>query len=150
MCVGVAIVGVVPESGPIQFFGKEGNSSHDVLLSEHVPVEMHNRSFKLEYIFPNQLRLDAPDEECRRQAVEELGIAEIKFGVAKLRPEIFAQICNWLRENPLEHDKKTMQQANLTGANLAGADLTWANLAGANLTELQKEIAKKKGAFGVE
>jgi hypothetical protein len=132
MCVGIAIIGIVPESGPIQFFGRDGNSSHDILLSECVPIELHNRSFKIEYIFPGQIRLDAPDAECRKQAVE-LGIAEIQFGIAILRPEIFAKICDWLRENPMKHDKTTMQQAYLFGANLFGADLSRANLFGANL-----------------
>jgi hypothetical protein len=134
MCVGIAIIGIVPESGPIQFFGRDGNSSHDILLSECVPIELHNRSFKIEYIFPGQIRLDAPDAECRKQAVE-LGIAEIQFGIAILRPEIFAKICDWLRENPMKHDKTTMQQAYLPRANLFGANLFGAILFGANLSE---------------
>ena len=178
MCVGIAIAGIVPESGPIQFFGRDGNSSHDILLSECVPIELHNRSFKIEYIFPGQIRLDAPDAECRKQAVE-LGIAEIQFGIAILRPEIFAKICDWLRENPMKHDKTTMQQAYLSRADLSRADLSEANLSRANLSgadlseadlseailfgadlfgadlsrailsDEQKEIAKKKGAVGV-
>ena len=134
MCAGIAIVGIVPESGPIQFFGRDGNSSHDTLLSECVPIELHNRSFKIEYIFPGQIRLDAPDAECRKQAVE-LGIAEIQFGIAILRPEIFAKICDWLRENPMKHDKTTMQQAYLSRADLSEANLSEANLSGANLSE---------------
>ena len=133
MCAGIAIVGIVPESGPIQFFGRDGNSSHDTLLSECVPIELHNRSFKIEYIFPGQIRLDAPDAECRKQAVE-LGIAEIQFGIAILRPEIFAKICDWLRENPMKHDKTTMQQAYLSRADLSEANLSEANLSGANLS----------------
>ena len=133
MCVGIAIVGIVPESGPIQFFGRDGNSSHDTLLSECVPIELHNRSFKIEYIFPGQIRLDAPDAECRKQAVE-LGIAEIQFGIAILRPEIFAKICDWLRENPMKHDKTTMQQAYLSRADLSRADLSGADLSGAILS----------------
>ena len=133
MCVGIAIAGIVPESGPIQFFGRDGNSSHDILLSECVPIELHNRSFKIEYIFPGQIRLDAPDAECRKQAVE-LGIAEIQFGIAILRPEIFAKICDWLRENPMKHDKTTMQQAYLSRANLSEANLPRANLSRADLS----------------
>ena len=75
MCIGIAIVGIVPvDGGPIQFYGKNGNSSHDKLLSENVPVELHNRSFKIEYIFPSTVRLDAPDSACQDQAVT--------FGVA--------------------------------------------------------------------
>ena len=151
MCVGIAIVGIVPESGPIQFFGRDGNSSHDILLSECVPIEMHNRSFKIEYIFPGQIRLDAPDAECRKQAVE-LGIAEIQFGIAILRPEIFAKICDWLRENPMKHDKTTMQQAylsraNLPRANLSRADLSEANLSEANLSEADLSRADLSGAI---
>jgi len=177
MCVGIGIIGIVPEDGsPIQFYAKEGNSSHDNLLSECVPVEMHNRSFKIEYIFPNQIRLDAPDEACRAQAVE-FGIADIQFGVAVLKPEIFMQTCNWLREHPMKHDINTMQEADhrradlrradlrganligadlrganligadLRGANLIGADLRGANLIGANLTDSQKKYAKDDGAM---
>ena len=173
MCVGIAIVGIVPESGPIQFFGKEGNSSHDTLLSECVPIELHNRSFKLEYIFPNTIRLDAPDAESRKQAVE-FGIADIQYGIAILRPETALAVALWLKEHPLHHGRSTMQQAylsradlsradlseanlsraylsgaDLSEADLSGADLTGADLSGAILSDEQKEIAKKKGAVGV-
>ena len=153
MCVGIAIVGIVPESGPIQFFGKEGNSSHDTLLSECVPVELHNRSFKLEYIFPNTIRLDAPDAESRKQAVE-FGIADIQYGIAILRPETALAVALWLKEHPLHHGRSTMQQAYLSRADLSRADLSEANLFGADLSgailsDEQKEIAKKKGAVGV-
>ena len=133
MCIGIAIVGVVPaDGGPIQFFGENGNSSHDELLSKYVPVELHNRSFKLEYIFPSTIRIDAPDEKCRQQAVD-FGVAEIAFGVAKLAPVVAAQVAGWLQQNQLEHDNTTMQEANLRGANLRGADLQGADLRGANL-----------------
>jgi hypothetical protein len=135
MCIGIAIVGIVPaDGGPIQFFGKEGNSSHDTVLSESVPVELHNRSFKIEYLFPSRIRLDAPDKECQTQAIE-FGIAEIKFGVAVLKTSVFASVCDWLRVNPLQHDLKTMQEATLEGANLGEADLREANLREANLGE---------------
>ena len=133
MCIGIAIVGIVPESGPIQFFGKNGNSSHDIILSECVKVELHNRSFKIEYIFPNQLRLDAPDDACRAQAIE-LGIADINFGVATLKLDIFAQALNWLQMSNLKHDKTTMHRADLSGADLSRADLSGANLSGANIS----------------
>jgi len=57
MCVGISIIGIVPpDGGPIEFYGKSGNSSHDKLLSEYVPVELHNRSFKIEYVFPTNIR----------------------------------------------------------------------------------------------
>ena len=139
MCVGIAIVGIVPESGPIQFFGKEGNSSHDTLLSECVPVELHNRSFKLEYIFPNTIRLDAPDAESRKQAVD-FGIADIQYGIAILRPETALAVALWLKEHPLHHGRSTMQQAYLSRAYLSRADLSRAILSeaylfGADLSE---------------
>ena len=132
--MGIAIVGIVRESGPIQFFGKEGNSSHDTLLSECVPVELHNRSFKLEYIFPNTIRLDAPDAESRKQAVE-FGIADIQYGIAILRPETALAVALWLKEHPLHHGRSTMQQAYLSGADLSEAYLSRANLSGADLSE---------------
>ena len=139
-------MGVVPEDGtPIQFYGRSGNSSHDTLLSESVPVELHNRSFKIEFIFPDSLRLDAPDEVCRSQA-QDLGIAEIKFGVAVLKPDVFVAACKWLREHPLEHDIKTMQGANLQRANLQGADLQGSNLRGANLWGANLQRANLQGA----
>jgi len=139
-------VGVVPEDGtPIQFYGRSGNSSHDTLLSESVPVELHNRSFKIEFIFPDSLRLDAPDEVCRSQA-QDLGIAEIKFGVAVLKPDVFVAACKWLREHPLEHDIKTMQGANLQRANLQGADLQGSNLRGADLQGSNLRGANLRGA----
>ena len=146
MCIGIAIVGVVPADGsPIQFYGRSGNSSHDTLLSESVPVELHNRSFKIEYIFPNELRLDAPDEVCRSQA-QDLGIAEIKFGVAVLKPDVFLAACKWLREHSLEHDIKTMQGAYLQGADLRGADLLRADLQGADLQGAALQGADLQGA----
>ena len=145
MCVGIAIVGIVPESGPIQFFGKEGNSSHDTLLSECVPVELHNRSFKLEYIFPNTIRLDAPDAESRKQAVE-FGIADIQYGIAILRPETALAVALWLKEHPLHHGRSTMQQAYLSRADLSGADLSEANLSGANLSRANLSRANLSGA----
>ena len=146
MCIGIAIVGVVPVDGsPIQFYGRPGNSSHDSLLSESVPVELHNRSFKVELIFPNEIRLDAPDEACRNQA-QELGIAEMKFGVALLKPEIFAAVCSWLRDHPMGHDLKTMQGANLSRANLSWAYLSRANLSEAYLSEAYLSGANLSGA----
>ena len=145
MCVGIAIVGIVPESGPIQFFGKEGNSSHDTLLSECVPVELHNRSFKLEYIFPNTIRLDAPDAESRKQAVE-FGIADIQYGIAILRPETALAVALWLKEHPLHHGRSTMQQAYLSGADLSEAYLSRAYLSEADLSEANLSRAYLSGA----
>ena len=138
MCIGIAIVGIVPvDGGPIQFYGRNGNSSHDKLLSENVPVELHNRSFKIEYIFPSTVRLDAPDSACQEQAVA-FGVADMEFGTAVLRSAVTNQVWRWLSENPLKHDNTTLREANLWGADLReadlrGADLQEANLWGANL-----------------
>jgi len=147
MCVGIAIIGIVPEDGggSIQFFGKNGNSSHDVLAAEFVPVELHNRSFKIEYIFPSTIRLDAPDKVCRDQAVA-FGIADVKFGVAVLRLDILDQVCQWLQKTPLKHDKTMLQEADLRGANLQEADLRRADLRGANLRRANLQEADLRGA----
>ena len=135
MCIGIAIVGIVPvDGGPIQFYGENGNSSHDKLLSENVPVELHNRSVKIEYIFPNTVRLDAPDSACQEQAVA-FGVADMEFGIAMLQFAVAKQVWQWLSENPLKHDNATLQEANLLGANLWGANLRGANLQEADLQE---------------
>ena len=141
MCVGIAIVGIVPvDGGPIQFYGENGNSSHDKLLSENVPVELHNRSFKIEYIFPSTVRLDAPDSACQEQAVA-FGVADMEFGIAVLRFGVAKQVWQWLSENPLKHDNTTLQEADLRGANLWRADLRGADLRGANLREAVMPVA---------
>ena len=133
MCVGMAIIGIVPDDGgPIRFYGENGNSSHDKLLSENVPVELHNRSFKLEYVFPSTVRLDAPDRECRDQAIA-FGVADIQYGIAVLRSGVASQFWSWLSENPLRHENTTLQEADLRGANLRGDNLQGANLQEANL-----------------
>ena len=133
MCIGIAIVGIVPvDGGPIQFYGENGNSSHDKLLSENVPVELHNRSVKIEYIFPNTVRLDAPDRACQEQAVA-FGVADMEFGTAVLRSAVTNQVWRWLSENPLKHDNATLQEADLRGANLREANLWRANLQRADL-----------------
>ena len=133
MCIGIAILGIVPvDGGPIQFYGENGNSSHDKLLSENVPVELHNRSVKIEYIFPNTVRLDAPDRACQEQAVA-FGVADMEFGTAVLRSAVTNQVWRWLSENPLKHDNATLQEADLRGADLQEANLQRANLQGANL-----------------
>jgi len=133
MCIGIAIVGIVPvDGGPIQFYGENGNSSHDKLLSENVPVELHNRSVKIEYIFPNTVRLDAPDSACQEQAVA-FGVADMEFGTAVLRSAVTNQVWRWLSENPLKHDNTTLREADLWRANLREADLRGANLWGADL-----------------
>ena len=146
MCVGIAIVGIVPvDGGPIQFYGENGNSSHDKLLSENVPVELHNRSVKIEYIFPNTVRLDAPDSACQEQAVA-FGVADMEFGAAVLRSAVTNQVWRWLSENPLKHDNTTLQEADLRGANLQGANLQGADLRGANLRGANLQGANLRGA----
>jgi len=120
------------DGGPIQFYGENGISSHDKLLSENVPVELHNRSFKIEYIFPSTVRLDAPDSACQEQAVA-FGVADMEFGIAMLRFGVAKQVWQWLSENPLKHDNATLQEANLREANLLGANLQEADLQEANL-----------------
>jgi len=144
--VGIAIIAVVPEDGsPLQIFGKEGNSSHDILQSEFVPIKQHNRAVKIEYTFPNCITLDAPDGECKKQAVD-LGVAEIVFGIARLKEAVASEIMQWLVSNPLKHDPKTLQRADLSGADLSGADLREADLIGANLIEADLIGADLSGA----
>jgi len=146
MCIGIAIVGIVPvDGGPIQFYGENGNSSHDKLLSENVPVELHNRSVKIEYIFPNTVRLDAPDRACQEQAVA-FGVADMEFGTAVLRSAVTNQVWRWLSENPLKHDNATLQEADLRGANLREADLREANLWRANLQRADLQGANLREA----
>jgi len=148
MCIGIGIIVAVPDDGsPIQIFGKNGNSSHDTILHEMVPVELHNRVAKIEYTYPHALRLDAPDEVCRRIALD-LGVAEEGPYGPRLKPSVIVAIHKWIREAGIEFSAQTLQyatllhadlegadltEANLVGASLVGANLTWANLAGANL-----------------
>ena len=133
------------DGGPIQFYGENGNSSHDKLLSENVPVELHNRSVKIEYIFPNTVRLDAPDSACQEQAVA-FGVADMEFGTAVLRSAVTNQVWRWLSENPLKHDNATLQEADLRGANLREANLREANLWRANLQRADLQGANLRGA----
>ena len=147
MCIGIAIIGIVPEDGgPIQFYGKNGNSSHDMLLSENVPVELHNRSFKIEYIFPNTVRLDAPDSACQEQAVA-FGVADMEFGIAVLRSGVAKKVWQWLSEKSLKHDNATMQGAYLRRADLQEANLREADLRGAYLQEADLREADLRGAI---
>jgi len=133
MCIGIGIVVVVPEDGsPIKIYGKNGNSSHDTILHEMVPVELHNRVAKIEYTYPHALRLDAPDEECRKAAID-LGVAEMGPFELRLKPSIVEIVAKWIGENRIDFDAKTMHRADLTGAYLWRANLTGANLTGADL-----------------
>ena len=151
MCIGIAIIGIVPvDGGQIKFYGKNENSSHDELLSEFVPVELHNRSFKIEYIFPSTIRLDAPDEVCQNQSIE-FGISDMQFGEAGLKSSVAILVWQWISENSLHHDNATLQGADLRGAdlreaNLRGANLWGANLQGADLREANLREADLQGA----
>lgn len=155
MCIGIGIVVVVPEDGsPIKIYGKNGNSSHDTILHEMVPVELHNRVAKIEYTYPHALRLDAPDEECRKAAID-LGVAEMGPFELRLKPSIVEIVAKWIGENRIDFDAKTMHRADLTGAclwraNLTGADLRGADLWGADLTEANLSDAYMLGVIGLE
>lgn len=148
MCVGIGIVVVVPEDGPTQFFGRTGNSSHDTILHDMVPVELHNRVVKVEYTYPHALRLDAPDEVCRQMALD-LGVAEDgPFGI-RLKSSVVDEIHKWIRVEGIEFAANTLQRADLCGANLQGADLYGADLHGADLRGANLQGAKTEGAIGV-
>ena len=146
MCIGIAIVVVAPEDGsPIQIFGKSGNSSHDTILHEMVPVELHNRVVKIEYTYPHALGLDAPDEECRKSALD-LGVAEIgPFGI-RLKSKAVKIVTAWIASEKIEFDAKTLQRAHLERANLREANLMGADLVGANLREANLWRANLMGA----
>ena len=127
MCMGIGIVVVVPEDGPMQFFGRTGNSSHDTILHEMVPIELHNRVAKIEYTYPHALRLDAPDEVCRQMALD-LGVAETgPFGL-QLKTGVVEAIQRWIGTGGIAFTASTLQKADLRGANLQGANLRGADL----------------------
>ena len=143
MCIGIAIIILVPEDGtPIKIYGKNDNSSHDGVLHEFVPVEMHNRVAKIEYTYPHSLRLDAPDEECRKSATD-LGIVEVGPLGVRLLPHIVEMVHKWIATEQIDFTRKTLQEANLEGANLQRADLRGANLKRADL-----DGANLEGALG--
>jgi hypothetical protein len=132
MCIGIGIVVVVPEDGPMQFFGRTGNSSHDTILHEMVPIELHNRVAKVEYTYPHALRLDAPDEVCRRAALD-LGVAETgPFGL-QLKTGVVEAIQRWVGTGGIAFTASTLQKADLLKADLLKADLQGANLQGSDL-----------------
>jgi len=122
MCMGIGIVVVVPEDGPMKIYGKTGNSSHDAILHEMVPIELHNRVVKVEYTYPHVLRLDAPDEVCRQMAFD-LGVAETGPFGPRLNAGVVEAIHKWIAAEGIEFDLKTLQYANLQGASLQGANL---------------------------
>ena len=152
MCIGIAVVVLVTTEG-FKVYAKEGQSSHDTLLHECVPVERHNNALKLEYIFPNMLRVDCPDDECKKRFVE-LGLVESQFGILRLKPDIEKKVRDIL--SPELFNIKTLQGADLRGADLRGAHLLGAHLLGAHLREAdlrgahlskeQLEYAKSRGA----
>ena len=131
MCNGIAII-VVKQNDEIKVYCDPKNGSHDKLLSENVPVEYHNSYIKVEYIFPGELRLDCPDEECRKAATATGLVDEIFPNVLRISPqttEIIAKNIPKIKSWP----KDLMQCANLRNANLLGANLQDANLWNANL-----------------
>ncbi len=150
MCMGIGIVVVVPEDGPMQFFGRTGNSSHDTILHEMVPIELHNRVAKIEYTYPHALRLDAPDEVCRQMALD-LGVAEAGPFGPRLNAGVVEAVLKWIAAEGIEFDLKTLQgadlrEANLREANLLKADLLKADLLKADLREADLREADLQGA----
>ncbi len=145
MCMGIGIVVVVPEDGPMKIYGKTGNSSHDAILHEMVPIELHNRVVKVEYTYPHVLRLDAPDEVCRQMAFD-LGVAETGPFGPRLNAGVVEAIHKWIAAEGIEFDLKTLQGASLQGADLREADLRGASLQGADLREADLRGANLRGA----
>ena len=142
MCIGIAVVVLVTTEG-FKVYAKEGQSSHDTLLHECVPVERHNNALKLEYIFPNMLRVDCPDDECKKRFVE-LGLVESQFGILRLKPDIEKKVRDIL--SPELFNIKTLQGADLRGADLRGADLLGARLQEADLRGADLREADLRGA----
>ena len=142
MCIGIAVVVLVTTEG-FKVYAKEGQSSHDTLLHECVPVEQHNNALKLEYIFPNMLRVDCPDDECKKRFVE-LGLVESQFGILRLKPDIEKKVRDIL--SPELFNIKTLQGADLRGADLLGADLLGARLQEADLRGADLREADLRGA----
>jgi hypothetical protein len=143
--MGIGIVVVVPEDGPMKIYGKTGNSSHDAILHEMVPIELHNRVVKVEYTYPHVLRLDAPDEVCRQMAFD-LGVAETGPFGPRLNAGVVEAIHKWIAAEGIEFDLKTLQGASLQGADLREADLRGASLQGADLREADLRGANLRGA----
>ena len=148
MCNGLAII-VVKDGEDIKIFAKPENGSHDMLLHEYVPIELHNSCIKLELIYPSELRLDCPDEECRKAAiatglVEKTGLGDV------IRPKwnTVAKVYQFIEDNPdlIKFSVKLLQYANLREANLRGANLWGANLRGADLREADLREADLWGA----
>ncbi|MGB3944043.1 MAG: pentapeptide repeat-containing protein [Methanothrix sp.] len=150
MCIGIGIVVVVEEDDTMKIYGKTGNSSHDTILHEMVPVDLHNRVAKIEYTFPHSLRLDAPDLVCRQMALD-LGVAEVGPVSIRLKSGVVEAVQTWIRVEGVEFTANTLQGANLREADLGEADLRGANLGeadlrGANLGEADLRGANLGGA----
>ena len=144
MCNGIAII-VVKQNDEIKVYCDPKNGSHDKLLSENVPVEYHNSYIKVEYIFPGELRLDCPDEECRKAATATGLVDEIFPNVLRISPqttEIIAKNIPKIKSWP----KDLMQYANLQDANLRNANLQDANLWNANLRNADLQDANLRNA----
>ena len=142
MCIGIGVL-VLQTTEGLKIYAKAGESSHDTLLHEFVPVEEHNNVLKLEYIFPNLLRVDCPDDECKNRFVE-LGLVEIQFGVLILKSDIEEQVRKSIL--PRLFTIKTLQNADLSRANLSRANLSRANLSGADLSRANLSEADLSGA----
>ncbi len=144
MCNGIAII-VVKQNDEIKVYCDPKNGSHDKLLSENVPVEYHNSYIKVEYIFPGELRLDCPDEECRKAATATGLVDEIFPNVLRISPqttEIIAKNIPKIKSWP----KDLMQYANLRNADLQDANLQDANLWNANLRNANLRNANLRNA----
>jgi hypothetical protein len=142
MCVGIAVL-VMRTAEGIKVYAKEGQSSHDELLHEMIPVEQHNDVLKLEYIFPNLLRVDCPDDECKKRFTE-LGLVESQFGILRLKFDIELEVRKSI--SPSLFNIKTLQGADLREANLRKADLREADLKGADLMGADLRGANLRGA----
>ena len=145
MCNGIAIIVVKRNDDEIKVYCDPANGSHDKLLSENVPVEYHNSYIKVEYIFPGELRLDCPDEECRKAATATGLVDEIFSNVLRITPriiEIIAKNMPRIESWP----KELMQDANLQYANLRNVDLWNADLQDANLQDANLQYANLRNA----
>jgi hypothetical protein len=146
VCKGIAVVLVLKEDDTVDILVRNGNKHHDILIHELVPVELHNRTAKVEYLFPNQLIIDAPDDICKKQ-VTELGFAVMRFGVPILDVNLEAKIRTALENEGIEFNTKMLDYANLRGADLGSADLRDAYLEGAYLRDAYLGGADLRGAY---
>ena len=117
------------------------------MLHESVLIEQHNNVLKLEYIFPNLLWVDCPDEECRKR-FSELGLVETQFGILRLKSDIEKIVRESISPNLFTI--KTLQEADLSRANLSRANLIEANLSRADLSRANLSRANLSRANLIE